>query len=100
MDDPIQRQAWEILQEIKPGIRNKVVCNAIVKQDFEESLRKLIQEELQKVSFVQQNDEQSESEDATNDEFLDFILALQNSADPWSNDTIGRCQLAPATQKI
>ena len=81
MDDLVQREAWEILCKTKPGTRNKVVCNAIVKQDFMKSMREMLREELGKVSFVQ-GKEAEPTNDAINDPVIDFILQLQRSSDP------------------
>ena len=81
MDDPVQREAWEILCSTKPGTRNKMVCNAIVRQDFADFLREMIRDELSKVSFIQQNTEPESTPDE-DDAVLDFLFALQNSAEP------------------
>lgn len=80
MDDPVQREAWEILGNTKPGTRNKMVCNAIVRRDFEDRLRQMIREELQNVSLVAQK-EPKEKPTVVNDDVLDFIFQLQNSAE-------------------
>ena len=80
MDDPVQKEAWELLCDTKPGTRNKMVCNAIVRHDFEDRLRQMIREELENVSFVAQK-EPEEKPTAVNDEVLDFIFQLQNSAE-------------------
>ncbi len=80
MDDPVQREAWEILCNTKPGTRNKMVCNAIVRQEFAESLREMIREELSKVSFVQQEKAEPDCNRPEDDAVLDFLVALQNGA--------------------
>ena len=82
MDDPVQREAWEIICRARPGTRNKMVCNAIVKQDFAESLREMIRDELSKVSFVQQEKAEPDYNPPEDDAVLDFLFALQNGVAP------------------
>nr|WP_289702322.1 hypothetical protein [Enterocloster clostridioformis] len=80
MDNPRQREVWQILSQEKN--KTSAVCEAVCgfhkQKSLEDTLRKVLREEL-KYMPVQQaaetTEELSVSDDAT---VLDFLLALQN----------------------
>lgn len=80
LDNPRQREVWQILSQEKN--KTSAVCEAVCgfhkQKSLEDTLRKVLREELKHMP-VQQAAETAEelsvSDDAT---VLDFLLALQN----------------------
>ncbi len=80
LDNPRQREAWEILTQEKN--KTSAVCEAICgfheQKTLEDTLRKVLQEELRHVS-LQRSTETVEEPDVVNDAgVLDFLRALQD----------------------
>lgn len=77
LDNPVQRDAWNILSAIPKGYRTEAVCQALLRQQEQDNLRKLIQEvvhEELKHTTVQTNAEEPED-----DAVLGFLRALQEA---------------------
>lgn len=77
LDNPVQRDTWNILSAIPKGYRTEAVCQALLRQQEQDNLRKLIQEvvhEELKHTTVQTNAEEPED-----DAVLGFLRALQEA---------------------
>ena len=75
LDNPVQRDAWNILSAIPKGYRTEAVCRALLRQQEQGNLRKLIQEvvhEELKRTTIQPGAEEPEDEDTP-----PFLRALQ-----------------------
>ncbi len=86
LDNPRQREAWEILSQEKN--KTSAVCEAVCgyhkRKNLEDTLRSILQDELKyiTVSSVPQAAESGKEPDAAVDaSVLDFLTALQN--DSW-----------------
>lgn len=80
LDNPRQRETWEILSQQKN--KTNAVCEAVCgyhrQKCLEDTLRKVLQEELKNVA-ISQTAEAAEEPDTTVDAaVLDFLLAMQN----------------------
>ena len=77
LDNPRQRETWEILSQEKN--KTSAVCEAVCgfheQKSLEDTLRKVLQEELKHMPPVQQIAETAEEPDAA---VLDFLQALQD----------------------
>ena len=81
LDNPRQREVWEILSQEKN--KTSAVCEAVCgfheQKSLEDTLRKVLQEELKHMPPVQQTAETAEEPDIVNDAaVLDFLQALQD----------------------
>lgn len=75
LDNPVQRDAWNILSAIPKGYRTEAVCRALLRQQAQDYLRKLIQEvvhEELKHSTIRPCAEEPED-----DAILGFLRSLQ-----------------------
>ena len=74
MDNPLQRQAWEILSATEPGTRTTLICHALCEyqrqQEVVENIRQLLQQELRKIPA-------KPAPLKENSAVLDFIQKLQ-----------------------
>ena len=82
MDNPLQRQAWEILSATEPGTRTTLICHALCEyrhqQTVVENIRHLLQQELRNITL--QSMPQIPAKPAPlkeNSAVLDFIQKLQ-----------------------
>lgn len=80
LDNPRQRETWKILSREKN--KTSAVCESVCgfhkQRSLEDTLRRVIREELKHMS-LQQTAEATEESDAINDAgVLDFLLTLQN----------------------
>lgn len=80
LDNPRQREAWEILAREKN--KTSAVCEAVCgfhkQKSLEDTLRKVLREELKHMPMQQAADE-SETPNLSNDTaVLDFLQTLQN----------------------
>lgn len=76
LDNPRQRETWEILSQQKN--KTSAVCGFHRQKSLEDTLRKLLREEL-KNTVIPQTAEAVEEPDTTVDAaVLDFLLAIQN----------------------
>ena len=82
MDNPLQKQAWEILCATEPGTRTTMICHALCEyqrqQSVMENIRKILQQELRNITLqsmpkLSVNTEKAEENTAV----LDFIQRLQ-----------------------
>ena len=82
MDNPLQRQAWEILSATEPGTRTTLICHALCEyqrqQAVVENIRQLLQQDLRNITLqsmpkLSVNTEKAEENSAV----LDFIQRLQ-----------------------
>lgn len=81
LDNPRQRETWEILSQEKN--KTSAVCEAVcgfhAQKSLEDTLRKVLREELNHMSLAQQSVKAAEEADISCDStVLDFLLALQN----------------------
>ena len=83
MDNPLQRQAWEILSATEPGTRTTLICHALCEyqrqQAVVENIRQLLQQELRNITL--QSIPQIPAKPAPLKEksaVLDFIQKLQS----------------------
>ena len=55
MDNPLQRQAWDILSATEPGTRTTLICHALCEyqrqQAVVENIRQLLQQELRNITL-------------------------------------------------
>ena len=82
MDNPLQRQAWDILSSTEPGTRTTLICHALCgyqrQQAVVENIRQLLQQELRNITL--QSMPQIPAKPAPlkeNSAVLDFIQKLQ-----------------------
>ena len=83
LDNPLQREAWEILSRVKN--KTSAVCEAVCGyyklKNLEDSLRSILRDELKHIAIapdpqtVENNKEPEAIADAA---VLDFLWALQN----------------------
>lgn len=79
LDNPVQKKAWDLLADIPKGYRTEEICRALLRQQEQENLRKLIQEvvhEELKHSTIRPSAEEPED-----DAVLGFLRALQEGDD-------------------
>lgn len=79
-DNPVQRDAWNILSATPRGYRTEVVCRALLRQQEQENLRKLIQEVVHE-ELKQVNIETAKVAEPEDDAVLGFLRALQEGDD-------------------
>lgn len=79
LDNPLQREAWQILSQAKN--KTSAVCEAVCgyhkQKGLEDTLRTVIREELKHISVPQPAENESESESAVDAAVVDFLLSLQ-----------------------
>ena len=82
MDNPLQKQAWEILCAAEPRTRTTMICHALCEyqrqQSVMENIRKILQQELRNITL--QSMPQIPAKPAPlkeNSAVLDFIQKLQ-----------------------
>lgn len=80
LDNPRQRETWEILSQQKN--KTSAVCEAVCgyhrQKSLEDTLRKLLREELKNVAVSQEAEVSKEPEAPVDAAVLDFLLAIQN----------------------
>ena len=80
LDNPLHRQAWEILSAIPAGQRTDAICQMVNgymdQQALLDAVRGIIREELHGVSFVTEKPQPEQAGDVDAD-VLGFLRALQ-----------------------
>lgn len=80
LDNPRQRETWEILSQQKN--KTSAVCEAVCgyhrQKSLEDTLRKLLREELKNVAIPQTTEAVEEPDTTVDAAVLDFLLAIQN----------------------
>ena len=83
MDDPIQREAWEVLQECPGGQRTALICRALCRMRDESRMLDALREMLRDMPRAEPQKQASAApapnSDAVGPEVLDFLRCLQNS---------------------
>ena len=82
MDNPLQRQAWEILSATEPGTRTTLICHALCEyqrqQAVVENIRQLLQQELRNITLQSIHQIPAKATPLReNSAVLDFIQKLQ-----------------------
>ena len=84
LDNPLHRQAWEILSAIPAGQRTNWLCLALYQQaqreQFLKDLKAILQAELQN-SFYPQTISRSQPAGSVDDDVLGFLRALQEEGE-------------------
>ena len=80
LDNPLQREAWQILSQAKN--KTNAVCEAVCGQhqqkSLEDTLRAVLQEELKHISVGSAAEHEENTEDDCDTAVLDFLRELQN----------------------
>jgi hypothetical protein len=80
LDNPSQRETWEILSQQKN--KTSAVCEAVCgyhrQKCLEDTLRKVLREEMKNVAIPQAAEASEESDTTADVAVLDFLIALQN----------------------
>ena len=80
LDNSRQRETWEILSQQKN--KTSAVCEAVCgyhrQKSLEDTLRKLLREELKNVAIPQTTEVVEEPDTTVDAAVLDFLLAIQN----------------------
>ncbi len=80
LDNPRQRETWEILSQQKN--KTSAVCEAVCgfhrQKSLEDTLRKLLREELKNVAIPQTAEAAEEPDTTVDTAVLDFLLEMQN----------------------
>lgn len=80
LDNPLQRETWEILSQQKN--KTIAVCEAVCgyhrQKCLEDTLRKVLREEMKNVAIPQAADASAGSDTTADAAVLDFLMALQN----------------------
>lgn len=80
LDNSRQRETWEILSQQKN--KTSAVCEAVCgyhrQKSLEDTLRKLLREELKNVAIPQTAEVVEEPDTTVDAAVLDFLLAIQN----------------------
>lgn len=80
LDNPLQRETWEILSQQKN--KTSAVCEAVCgyhrQKNLEDTLRKLLREELKNVAIPQTAEAVEEPDTTADAAVLDFLMAFQN----------------------
>lgn len=81
LDNPLQRETWQILSlaKNKTGAVCESVCGYHRQKDLEDTLRSLLRDELKHIPIApvpQPTDKESET--VVDDAILDFLQSLQN----------------------
>lgn len=80
LDNPKQRETWEILSQQKN--KTSAICEAVCgyhrQKSLEDTLRKLLREELKNVAIPQTAEVVEEPDTTVDTAVLDFLLAIQN----------------------
>ena len=80
MDNPLQRETWQILSQAKN--KTNAVCEAVCghhqQKSLEDTLRAVLQEELKHISVLPPADHEEKTEDVCDTAVLDFLRELQN----------------------
>ena len=84
LDNPLHRQAWEILSSIPAGQRTNCLCLALCQQaqrkQFLLDLKTILQTELQNSSYLQ-TISQPQPAGSVDDDVLGFLRALQEEGE-------------------
>ena len=84
LDNPLHRQAWEILSAIPAGQRTNWLCLALCQQaqrkQFLKDLKAILQAELQN-SFYPQTMSRPQPAGSVDDDVLGFLRALQEEGE-------------------
>ena len=84
LDNPLHRQAWEILSSIPAGQRTNCLCLALCQQTQREQflldLKTILQTELQNSSYPQ-TISQPQPAGSVDDDVLGFLRALQEEGE-------------------
>ena len=79
LDNPRQRETWEILSQQKN--KTSAICEAVCgyhrQKGLEDTLRKLLREELKNVAIPQTAEVVEEPDTTVDTAVLDFLLAIQ-----------------------
>ena len=79
LDEPQHRRAWALLQQVSPAKRKEFLVQSILAAEqtnrLEESIRKVVREELQTVNITAPVSSQPQ-EDIIPDSALDFLNSL------------------------
>lgn len=80
LDNPLQRETWEILSQQKN--KTSAVCEAVCsyhrQKCLEDTLRKVLREELKNVAIPETAEAVEEPDTTVGAAVLDFLLAIQN----------------------
>lgn len=80
LDNPSQRETWEILSQQKN--KTSAVCEAVCgyhrQKCLEDTLRKVFREEMKNVAIPQAAEASEESDTTADAAVLGFLMALQN----------------------
>ncbi len=80
LDNPKQRETWEILSQQKN--KTSAICEAVCgyhrQKSLEDTLRKLLREELKNAAIPQTAEVVEEPDTTVDTAVLDFLLAIQN----------------------
>ena len=80
LDNPRHRETWQILSREKN--KTSAVCEAVCgyhrQKSLEDTLRKLLREELKNVAIPQAAEAVEEPDTTVDAAVLDFLLAMQN----------------------
>ena len=80
LDNPLQRETWLILSQAKN--KTHVICEAVCgyhrQKSLEDTLRAVLQEELEHISVPQTADHEENTENDCDADILDFLQQLQN----------------------
>ena len=80
LDNPLQRETWEILSQQKN--KTSAVCEAVCsyhrQKCLEDTLRKVLREEMKNVAIPKAAEASEESDTTADAAVLDFLMALQN----------------------
>ena len=75
LDNPTHREAWNILTSIPRGHRTEAVCLAVLRQQEQENLRKIIREVIH--DELKHTTIQASAEEPEDDAILGFLRSLQ-----------------------
>lgn len=80
LDNPLQRETWEILSQQKN--KTCAVCEAVCgyhrQKCPEDTLRKVLREKMKNMAILQATETSEESDTTADAAVLDFLMALQN----------------------
>lgn len=80
LDNPLQRETWEILSQQKN--KTSAVCEAVCgyhrQKCLEDTLRKVLREEMKNVAIPQTTEVVEEPDTTVDAAVLNFLLAIQN----------------------
>lgn len=76
LDNPLQWETWEILSQQKN--KTSAVCGYHRQKCLEDTLRKVLREEMKNAAISQAAEASEESDTTADAAVLDFLMALQN----------------------